>query len=626
MLLQHTHRCSILSLCFLLFVGLSACDDSSSSENDSTSDQEIDTIIEDQRTDLFDSQELDAGLDTDAASDIDAAEFVEDSIETQDLPQDLPEDSPEDSIEPDRASEVVYYAGESTQYSVDNGESLVVSNEIRFEFAKPYAVGQYANGDWWVYGEGAAVEIVAIEPASAIVEYPDEDGSTITRTVNGAMVNPPNSGSQSYDSKGRDMGYDEANNLDPGQTSTSLVITTSGQPISVVKAVSMPAHHAHDDGRPILQDHAVLTVVDSIPAPNELRPAYTGADKSETTGILSTDIDVARLQYVAALSSTPTAESSNGRLRRVIVTHNTNWTQRDIHAANNVPSAYGAYLYDGLSPLLAALATSDLESVRQDIGLRVVQHGLDLHGIVLDGGSWDNNGGHNVGRKLLYTAAAVLLDHGSMLAVANNSSGALHFQDDQQTFFVTQEDVDNTLNANWDPDDRAPAQTYASHMIGMPEWCIRHYTHDDQCNFNWGATYRGVNTNTTLEQYVLMRLLGLETAWNYPAYAAFNNRAMGINGTTDWAQELYDTYLEPTRPGVPTELSFDGTTLSWNPVAGATGYEIFAASAENLNYFSFEPLLELSSWQAGSYELRVIAFTDSWTYSPWSEPLTITLP
>ena len=405
-----------------------------------------------------------------------------------------------------------------------------------------------------------------------------------------------------------------------------LVITTTGQPVSLIKSVSMPAHEEFDNGRPIIQDHAVLTVVHELPRANELRPAYTGADKSETLGILVSDIDYSRLATVPALASTPQLADVEHNLDRVLVTHNTEWTQRDIHAANNASTAYGAYLYDGLTPLIASLAMDGPEADKEHAMTRLVQHALDLHGILLDGGVWYNNGGHNVGRKLPYLVAAKVLDHASMLSIAADTGANKRFQDDQQTFHIEQSDVDNTLSPGWEPDDRAPAQTYSTAMVGLPEWCIRHHDRDTTCNYNWGATYRNINAGTSIEQYVVMRLMGLEADWNYDAYGNYQKRAIGYSGTSEWAMDLYDTYLETSRPGSPTGVSITNGQLTWDEVANAAGYEVLSEDGEEtkLNYFTTTNSLDVTGWAPGTYEVQVIAFDADYTYGHWSAPATVT--
>ena len=50
-----------------------------------------------------------------------------------------------------------------------------------------------------------------------------------------------------------------------------------------------------------------------------------------------------------------------------------------------------------------------------------------------------------------------------------------HFQEDEQTFYVSQREVDITNSPQWSPDKRGGIiAPYTKEDIGMPDWGIRH--------------------------------------------------------------------------------------------------------------------------------------------------------
>ena len=137
---------------------------------------------------------------------------------------------------------------------------------ITWHFDRELVVGAFANGDPWVVGP-ATVE--RIEPAC------DEVGG---RVLHGSMVDPdPSAMLQGYDSAlfGEDGGarYDAARNVARGLSPERPLVLPPGA--SLVSVESRP-----EAGRiPSLRRASVLTVVESVPAPDGFRPPYVAGDK-----------------------------------------------------------------------------------------------------------------------------------------------------------------------------------------------------------------------------------------------------------------------------------------------------------------------------------------------------------
>lgn len=420
-----------------------------------------------------------------------------------------------------------------SQYQICSAATSVscYSDRIVFFFGGDYETGQFVNGDYWVHNNGGNVEITSISPASEI---------TSGRTINGTMVNPPVSTVQGYDSHPRDMSYDNLLNVDPGNTGISLVVAPG---TSIIKSISMAA----DEGRPIIGDAVVLTVLDQAPPPNAFRPPYTGVDKSIPATL--DDVDFSVLGRYPKLGNEPDIEVVADRYQRVWLEHCTEWVQRDIHPENNMP-AYGRDIARSLADGLILLQLNYANEEKQTLLIRLVQYGIDLYGVARNGGVWYNNGGHNLGRKMSLLLAAMTLHNSEMLAYGDKEQHFI-FQDDQQHFYVSQAEVDRThcVGCNvcsdcWDPDSRAEAIAYETADIGTAEWGIRHADRPKADNANWGATYRSVNGYAQTMQIFAARLMGVSEQWNWPPVFDYADRFYGIEqqGFAEYFQKLWSGY------------------------------------------------------------------------------------
>ncbi|MBO6935052.1 MAG: hypothetical protein JJ863_08750 [Deltaproteobacteria bacterium] len=399
---------------------------------------------------------------------------------------------------------------------------------IVFHFAEEYVVGQFVNGDWWVHNRGGDVVITAIDPASV-------DGD---RVMHGTMLDPANAGSQGYDSAARDMGFEATLNVDPAFSGEDLVVSPTS---SVIKGVSTES----DEGRPILSDAAVLTVLAATPPRDSFRPPYVG-----TRAVVATaaDLDYSVLGRHPRLGGEPDITDLAGRYRHVWLEHNTAWTSRDIHPANHMP-AYGRDLARNSAEGLILLQLDYPDEDKEAVLIGLVQYGIDIYGIAREGGAWNANGGHNLGRKMPLLLAGTVLHHAEMLEYANAEEHFI-FQDDQQHFFVSMAEVDMTHSGAWDPDERAEPTPYETSDIGLPEWGIRHHDRPQADNKNWGATYRHVNGPSQTMQVFAARLMGVVDAWAWPPVFAYTDRYVDTEGHVgpDWFGPLYDAYRGDSTP------------------------------------------------------------------------------
>ncbi|MFO7807805.1 hypothetical protein, partial [Guyparkeria sp.] len=302
--------------------------------------------------------------------------------------------------------------------------SSVSQHGITWYFDQEHEVGQYANGDWWVLGP---VTITNITPQSREV-----DG----RVINGSMVNPTHGHSpthQGYDSYPSDMSYRSELNVAPSYTGQNLTLS-QGSLVSSIHRPSPPTR-----GRPILNDLAILTVVEEVPPNGAFRPHPYGTDK--TSHWREAQLNYGVLQNLPHVSSMPDLSSRSEEALRFWNEHNTSWQQRAVQASNNQPS-YGRDIANRNGEMLLLLHLDFSNEQKRDLFVGLVQQGLDTYGRLSEGGRWWSNGGHNAGRKMPMLLAGLALSDSEMIAAANRYEDPDRFQEDGQTFYVTQADVD----------------------------------------------------------------------------------------------------------------------------------------------------------------------------------------
>ena len=402
---------------------------------------------------------------------------------------------------------------ENTESTVEVSSS-VTSGDITFNFAGEYETGQFLDGQWWVHNNGDYVEIVSITPESY-----NDDG----RVRNGTEINPLNESSQGFDGLrdldvgNTDMSYDSLKNVDPGNTGESLIVYPGD---SVLKAIS----REENIQRPYISQAAILTVLDSTPAANAFRPAYV--DMTNTIIATLDDLNFDVLGKYTRLDTTPDISEYLPYIEGVWLDHNTEWTQREIHPESSMPT-YGRELakLTAIVGLQLQLDYSDAE--KQDALIAMVQYAIDLYGVLNNGTIddkedyyWYNNGGHNQGRKLPLLIGGLVLDHSGMLAAASAEDGNnLLFQEDQQTFYVTQETIDAGVGG------------YTATDLNLPEWGIRAWDQSSSLDADWGSKYRTVTGNTYVVTSLAVRMMDAMDEWNWPAFFDYSDRYFYIEGS-----------------------------------------------------------------------------------------------
>ena len=253
-------------------------------------------------------------------------------------------------------------------------------------------------------------------------------------------------------------------------------------------------------------------------------------------------LDPGGLPRLVPVANMPSMAQAERWLERVWLDHKPGWTARFIHPAENMPE-YGREIATQIGDV-SLLLLVDVPN-KETLLIRFVQLGIDLYGIVDNGGSWPADGGHGSGRKWPILFAGLMLNNSAML---NIGSTTVRFGEDQQTFYVSQNDVNVTNGPTWNPDERrGPAEPYTTGDIGMPEWGIRHAQSNTWDNKAWNAIYRECCTANAWVGFVLSaRILGMQSAWNHDALFDYQDRYMDVSQSwRAWSQfsaSMWDTY------------------------------------------------------------------------------------
>jgi len=238
---------------------------------------------------------------------------------------------------------------------------------------------------------------------------------------------------------------------------------------------------------------------------------------------------------------------------------------------------YGRNFSHNLGTALLQLQLDYTPAQKEFLLVRLVQWGLDQYGYYANGGTTLPDGGHKHGRKAMVLLAGYVLGDAGILSVA---SGVNNFQEDQTTFYVSQADIDRTLNEGNIP--------YEQSDLGLSEWGIRHSTNPEQDNKDWGAPYRNVVGPSLVGHALTANMLGITPEWNNAAFFDYIDRLYLImspdhmpgysNEINDFAYYMWESYRNVGPPKLTDMTNPDLTTTQ--PQAAL---DIIKADCDTLN-------------------------------------------
>jgi hypothetical protein len=418
---------------------------------------------------------------------------------------------------------------------------------ITWTFDKDYTVGQFANGDYWVVGP---VTIVKIQPVSAELNG---------RMMNGSMINPsPKLGqTQAYDSAAYGR-YARPGNFEPSlnaarpnnsqlSKSNPLVLQPGSSLVSTESTLS-----ANESTQ--LKSAAVLTVLGNPAKEGSFRPSYSGTDK--TVRFNKEQLDYSLLANLKPVPGTPRLAEVERYFERPWIDHIPLWPAAALHPTDNMPP-YGREIATQVGVGALVLNLNFTNAKKEKLLVRYVQLGIDLYGIVQDGGekNWTGMGGHASGRKWPILFAGLVLNDPNMKNIGRTDipdygpahPEYVHFGEDDQTFYVTQTDVEATHGSLWGPDRRdAQKIPYEQEDIGLPEWGIVHANGPERSNKFWVTAYRQVSSPGWGGFVLAAHVMKAKDLWNHDALFDYKDRYMQIE--TQWRQtsrfvlSMWNTY------------------------------------------------------------------------------------
>jgi|GEM_PF-337974 len=306
---------------------------------------------------------------------------------------------------------------------------------ITWEFEKPVLTGQFITGDWWVVGP---VTVVNLTPAPGPVR---KDNSSIsinrwgdtslkqdTSMRNGSAIVLRAGYTQSYDSRG------EA--FDPeGAVKLPLYLKPDLSIISSISNTTLPVDNfcknilweGEYQCQTVMKAAAVLTCLSQAPPEGAFRPPYVGDAKPI---FLKGDINWDLLPKLQAAGEVPSWTEYERYFERPWIDHLLSWSQQELVPNENQPN-YGREYARLVSTASIMLCLDVPQEQKEKLAIQMIQRGIDLYGLAMAGGRWNEGGGHSSGRKWPILFASMMLGKPEL---ADLPETAL-FQEDTQTYY-----------------------------------------------------------------------------------------------------------------------------------------------------------------------------------------------
>jgi len=223
----------------------------------------------------------------------------------------------------------------------------------------------------------------------------------------------------------------------------------------------------------VIQAAAILTVLPSAPAAGSFRPPYSGTSKAIQYNV--SDLDYSMLRSLAPVASTPDLSTVERMVERPWIDFVSGWTSRMIHPRDNMPD-YGRDLAEEASICALMLHLNFTNTQKETLLIRFIQLGLDINGIIANGGSYPPEGGHCHGRKWPALFAALMFDNSTML---NNIANTM-WQEDAQTYTGTVWWASGNQAAHGPRHENYPSQDYEH--IHPSSWSANNYRDESYRN------------------------------------------------------------------------------------------------------------------------------------------------
>ncbi|WP_247236161.1 hypothetical protein [Telluribacter sp. SYSU D00476] len=306
---------------------------------------------------------------------------------------------------------------------------------ITWTFDQPAKTGQFITGDWWVVGPVRIVKITP-EPGPARVDnsaikinhWNDTSLKKDTFMRNGSMIVLKAGYTQGYDSRSGSFSPKDVINL-------PLDLSPNRSLISSISNTSLSVDHFSKDlmwdnekqCQVVMKAAAVLTCLPAEPPADAFRPPYAGTDKPL---FRTKDIRWDLLPRLQPAGEVPSWEAFERYFQRPWIDHILSWSQQELVPNENQPN-YGRE-YARLVSIASLMVMLDVPKERKEkLTIELIQRGIDLYGLAMVGGYWNEGGGHSSGRKWPILFASIMLDNPTLAQLPETAL----FHEDTQTYY-----------------------------------------------------------------------------------------------------------------------------------------------------------------------------------------------
>jgi hypothetical protein len=403
--------------------------------------------------------------------------------------------------------------------------SSVTDHGVTWTFSEPVLAGQFITGDWYVV---CPVTVTAIDP-------PPEGGR------NGSVLNiPPVQDQTGFDDRTVEGRFEESLrsyppiSMVPGdRLASSISVETPGEVDNWLRE-----GNGERSDSPVWSVSILTCLAEPAPA-DAFRPSY--ADPYATIYRLS-QVNRALLPVLDPPGpvDTATLQTFADRIIRP-------WVDNLFYAFDAQVEYMAMYGREtgrvaGISSLLVMLnLPDDQKPIQEKLLIGVIQHGIDLWGLVKAGyPGWYAHGGHGSGRKWPIIMAGMLLGDTAMAAPSATYPDT-RFGEDMHTAF--------TDDLPYGPAWCGATVVYTGHMgwwrgapvSSDPAWGPYEHLAPDEWLDPIGENYRRCCTSLAwVGQALAARLMNAQSSWGHDAFFAYVDRWMDPTGDAEYTQTIYD--------------------------------------------------------------------------------------
>lgn len=419
--------------------------------------------------------------------------------------------------------------------------SSVSQYGITWTFDKPYAVGKFVTGDYWVVGPVTITSVTpapgpSTAPATAEVKsiYGAAELSSDTSMRNGSMIVLKPDDKQGFDSRPKNYNPALSVTYPCALPVNQSLISTIGNETFPVEVLHSAIMWRQEQKAPMaLKAAAILTCLDKAPPDDAFRPPYGGTDKPiYETKNLKWDV----LPKLAPAGAVPSWPQFERYFERPWLDNITSFYYQYTMPSDNQPS-YGRE-WNRITAIASLMLMLDVpQEQKQKLMIGMVQLGIDSAAMARLGHNYMGDGAHWGGRKWPILFAGLMLDDKALQTVPPTTV----FEEDQQTYF---------------------GKGYAG-QTALYQMCYHagpHPPYEEKQPTTWDAGdkksegYRQTGSKAWPGIALAAELMKAKALWNHDAFFDYNDRIMakddayaanrGASPRAKWEGSTFDPFVD----------------------------------------------------------------------------------